>query len=466
VEWRGEWEAAERAKKEAARRATAAALLANTRQALEQENATLKQELEALQASSNQGRSAMASEMATSAAQMATAERMLKEQEEASREKRVEELMQLAARRITQLALTRGWLTWLTLYEQQARQKRLLRAATGRLKAPRLTASFVEWRGEWEAAERAAAQEELLRQAAEQRRTVELEAETLRDELAAALEAVKSGTASVADVERMLKEQEEASREKRVEELMQLAARRITQLALSRGWLTWLTLYEQQARQKRLLRAATGRLKAPRLTASFVEWRGEWEAAERAKKEAARRATAAALLANTRQALEQENATLKQELEALQASSSAGSSAMASEMATHAAEMTRMLKEQEEASREKRVEELMQLAARRITQLALSRGWLTWLTLYEQQARQKRLLRAAAGRLKAPRLTASFVEWRGEWEAAERAAAFLEAKRKQQQLRRTLSEELLASQVCSVLDRSTHTQSVLHCSQA
>ena len=45
---------------------------------------------------------------------------------------------------------------------QQARQRRMLLAAAGRLTRPKLACCFVEWRREWEAAEREAAQRKLV----------------------------------------------------------------------------------------------------------------------------------------------------------------------------------------------------------------------------------------------------------------------------------------------------------------
>eukprot|EP00966_Prymnesium_polylepis_P096744 2241312-Prymnesium_polylepis.1 len=64
------------------------------------------------------------------------------------------------------------------------------------------------------------------------------------------------------------------------------------------------------------------------------------------------------------------------------------------------------MEEQQEAAREERVAELMRVAARRISQLALSRGWQAWWEQYEFQARQRRMLRGAAARLTKPKLAA------------------------------------------------------------
>eukprot|EP00966_Prymnesium_polylepis_P265022 6123019-Prymnesium_polylepis.1 len=227
---------------------------------------------------------------------------------------------------------------------------------------------------------------------------------------------------------------------------MKVAARRISQLALSRGWQAWWEQYELQARQRRMLRGAAGRMMRPKLSACFVEWRRDWEAAERA---AAQRRRAEARGESERELLEvkQQLAEAKRQLEqALQQRDSG------------ADEAKRLLAKQQEAAREERVAELMKMAARRISQLALSRGWQAWWEQYELQARQRRMLRGAASRLTKPKLAACFSEWHRDWEAAERAAArkkLLNSHRQQQEAAERevakLREELAAA-IASVKD--------------
>ena len=79
--------------------------------------------------------------------------------------------------------------------------------------------------------------------------------------------------------------------------------------------------------------------------------------------------------------------------------------------------------------KEKRVEHLQGVAARRITQAALSRGWSTWIDQYFEVKRERQLLRAAGARLTRPALSACLSMWQREWEAAERGAA-LKAERR------------------------------------
>ena len=100
--------------------------------------------------------------------------------------------------------------------------------------------------------------------------------------------------------------------------------------------------------------------------------------------------------------------------------------------AKHAAELAR-LTAAEAAAREKRVVDLMALAGRRLKQLGLSRGWLTWVALWEAQSHQRRVLRAAAGRMMKPKLSMCFMEWRQSWTASERQAAEVSERAASQQ---------------------------------
>ena len=72
--------------------------------------------------------------------------------------------------------------------------------------------------------------------------------------------------------------------------------------------------------------------------------------------------------------------------------------------------------------REKRVNHLQQVAARRIGQMALSRGWGGWHDAWSGARRRQRLLKAAGARLQRPMLSATLSHWRQDWSAAVRAA--------------------------------------------
>ena len=74
-----------------------------------------------------------------------------------------------------------------------------------------------------------------------------------------------------------------------------------------------------------------------------------------------------------------------------------------------------------EAEREKRVAHLQQVAARRVMQMGLARGWSAWLEQYDTHLMHQRMLKQAAARLLRPKLAAAATHWRMEWEAEEKA---------------------------------------------
>ena len=88
-----------------------------------------------------------------------------------------------------------------------------------------------------------------------------------------------------------------------------------------------------------------------------------------------------------------------------------------------------------------RISRTQQVAAARICQLELARGWSVWLSEYERRNRAVSLLRAASNRLVLPRQTHAFEHWRKDWEGSMRAAetraqreAFAERQRQQREL--------------------------------
>ena len=87
------------------------------------------------------------------------------------------------------------------------------------------------------------------------------------------------------------------------------------------------------------------------------------------------------------------------------------------------AEQEKLLALKVDEEREKRVNHLQQVAARRIGQMALSRGWGGWHDAWSGARRRQRLLKAAGARLQRPMLTASLGHWRQDWSEAMRAAA-------------------------------------------
>ena len=61
----------------------------------------------------------------------------------------------------------------------------------------------------------------------------------------------------------------------------QMAARRLGQQAVGRGWWTWQQQYRTRQREARMLAAAGARLARPQLAAAVALWVGEWREAER-----------------------------------------------------------------------------------------------------------------------------------------------------------------------------------------
>ena len=262
---------------------------------------------------------------------------------------------------------------------------------------PALSACVLFWQREWEVAEverlaqaHAEAHAELAK--AEARR-VDKEAEAARRELAA------ERAARDAELLMFARKQEE-EREKRVEHLQQMAARRIMQQALNRGWLAWFDQYLEVKRERQLLRAAGARLTKPALSACLLMWQHEWEVAEHER------------------LLEAHAELAKAEARRVDKEAEAARQELVAERAARDAELLMFARKQEE-EREKRVEHLQGVAARRITQAALSRGWSTWIDQYFEAKRERQLLRAAGARLTRPALSACLSMWQREWEVAE-----------------------------------------------
>ena len=78
----------------------------------------------------------------------------------------------------------------------------------------------------------------------------------------------------------------EAEREARVAHLQTVAARRIGQQGLSRGWEAWASQHYEMVAKRQMMQAAAARLLVPKLSASFAAWKGSWAAELRATLEA------------------------------------------------------------------------------------------------------------------------------------------------------------------------------------
>jgi hypothetical protein len=318
-------------------------------------------------------------------------------QAEAEAEKRVAHLQQAAARRMMQAGLTRGWQSWLDVYLERQRSMRMLAAAAGRLARPALTAALTHWRADWQEEQQRMleeGQELLLAEQARRDEKSHAELEVLRAELQKARDDHQTekrvweeqlGTHARTAEETMqaqLLEQLEAQQELRMAHLQQMAAKRMMQAGLTKCWTSWLDVYLERQASMRMLAAAAGRLARPALAACLVAWRTDWQQAQAAAIEAAYEL----------RAREKDEAQAK------------------------------ALAMQAEAEREKRIAHVQQKAAKRMMQAGLTKGWQTWMDMYREDQRQKRMLAAAAGRLARPALTAALTHWREDFVEEQRAA--------------------------------------------
>ena len=228
-------------------------------------------------------------------------------------------------------------------------------------------------------------------------------AQAARRDLAAAREAMLNGTGVEAEMQRMMDEQLERERQKRVEHIAQIGLRRMFQGALAKGWSAWFDMWEEKTRQRRMLAASAGRLSKPKLAAAMNSWRHSWEAEEAAKREALQTTTLAAE-AQRRERAETELAKLRKELQDARKAMLEGRG--------QEAELQRQMEEELEKERAKRVEQLAKVGVRRIMQGALAKGWTAWHDMWAAKMRQKRLLAQSAARLSKPKLAAAVTHWR------------------------------------------------------
>jgi len=239
------------------------------------------------------------------------------------------------------------------------------------------------------------------------RARVEAELQQMRTDLEASRLAIQKGSSEEAERQRQLTQQMEREREKRVEHLQHIGARRISQMGLSRGWQAWYDQYEAIVRQQQMLRQAGARLMRPKLAASFGVWRHEHSEARRSALQVSQEQTVAGQEAKYSK-LEYECVRLKRELTAAKAQTEAAHGQVE--------ERQRALAERLDAERDKRIVHLQQVAARRISQMGLARGWHGWVDTHVEHKRRTQLLVAAGSRLIRPKLAASMFAWRASYQ--------------------------------------------------
>ena len=337
-----------------------------------------------------------------------------RQDEKQRREARATGLQQSAVRRIAHRGLARGWSAWHAAWEERRRQRQMLASAGARLLRPKLAASVAHWRGAWEAAraeERSRAEALLSAAQARERGGLEAEVERLRAELeaersgaaaqrrAAAEEAKEQAARQEEAAARQLIDRLEEEKEKRIAHLHQSAARRMGNQGILRGWTAWVDLHEEQRARRQMLASAGARLLRPKLAASLALWRQGWEAemcasAERAAQvlraaDERKRGTVEGELAQVRAELAEARAELARSAATATAAAEDERRALHERMEaavlTKEEEAARELLERLEEEKERRVEHLQRVAARRIGLGAVARGWSAWHAAWEER---------------------------------------------------------------------------------
>ena len=162
------------------------------------------------------------------------------------KERRVEHQTQLAARRMGKRGLALGFESWASAYIERERRNRVLRLAGAKLTRPKLVACYGHWRRDWfvDSAQEAtmSLRERLKLQTARLAEAVTA-ALRWRAELQSAREAAASGVAFEVEQRRLAEAKAAQDKEKRVEHLIGMAARRMGKKELASGWQAWSDRY-------------------------------------------------------------------------------------------------------------------------------------------------------------------------------------------------------------------------------
>jgi hypothetical protein len=346
------------------------------------------------------------------------------EKQEQEKEQRVAYLQQRALRRIGNQDIMRGWSAWQEQYLEKRRQLRVLAQAGMKLARPKLVASYVQWRTEWKVEQQILAKKstkERLADEVQRREQLQLELERVKEELSLARKSSLMQGMSEKERQRQLEEEAAKEREKRIEHLSQMAARRMGKKEISMGFGAWAEMYYERQRQKRLLAAAGSKLAKPALSASYALWRAAWQ--DEQKQEASM--TASEKIAAERAKHEVTLAELTKVRDELARAREAALNGTAREE-----ELARQRAEEAEREKEKRVEHLSQMAARRLGKKEIAMGFSTWSEMYYEAQRRKRLLLAAGAKIMKPKLVAGYTHWRMDWQSQMRADARLTDKQR------------------------------------
>ena len=94
----------------------------------------------------------------------------------------------------------------------------------------------------------------------------------------AARKAALDGNGRELELKRLAEEELEREKEKRIEQVKNMAVRRILLKDLARGWTGWHGMWSEKVRQRNLLKQAGARLTKPKLVAAYSHWIKDWNA--------------------------------------------------------------------------------------------------------------------------------------------------------------------------------------------
>ena len=360
----------------------------------------------------------------------------LAEQLEKEREKRVVHLQKVAARRIGQMELAKGWSAWFEQWSERRRCKSLLAQCTARMSKPKLTACYKVWWHDWDMAQRAKVVQGFRALTAERQAESSSTESELRRNMRLANQAKHTLELEAARQERELTEKLELEKERRVIHLQKVAARRIGQMEMAKGWSAWLDLYWAHLRCQQLLRMSAARLMKPKLVACYKLWLHSWDEEQKHQLERSYARRLKEQTSISRQ-LQFEVDRLQRQLD--------GTNEDGGVRVDPEAERAKLLVEQLERERERRVVHLQNVAARRIGQMELAKGWSAWHEQYLARLRCTQLLRNATSMISKPRLVASYKVWLHDWheaQAAKTEKSYAVLLKEQSELRRELEVEL------------------------
>ena len=378
-----------------------------------------------------------------------------KEKEEKEKEKRVKHLSQMIARRILKKDLSRGWTAWQGMWEEKVYQRRQLQKVASKLRMPERSASFRHWKESWDSAQKAAerkayaqrvaaleddsgaAHAELERVRFDLQRRVDVAEAKNRD----LLERITALDGGMAEAELKALEKVSQEKEKRVEHLCSMIARRIMRRDLSRGWMAWFDMWEEKTTQLRKLQAAASRLRKPELAATYAFWHADWQTEKQKRKVAMQREEHRGALASLQDDLKRVQEECKRKVEVAEAARAEmlAKLTLLDGGTAAAEEALKAQLEKEEREKEQRIKHLCEMIANRIMRKDLARGWTSWFCMWEEKVVQKRKLQAAASRLSKPERSAAFHHWLEDWEQAEREAEQVEQRRKEEAQSRTVA---------------------------